>query len=1822
MSIKSLVAKWWEKYNPYELAKSQFIKSGNRDDKIISNRLSHYTAPCQYWIGGLPSVCSNFDGESFKCKLEVKEKPTGYGESGLCDGLGRRSWCSHYSGDPDANEKTCVLPSLEKSGTGKCERSDDGIMFYRAWKREEIKGFNNDSGSSAGMCDGLGMGRGEAGIGTENHEEMYKLRRKCNLYRPWIMGFGAIVPRPFHGGTTSWIDGVSYLPTTTDGIFDGSEADPSSPVRRQLPYVFQVYNMRAHFQKCAYWDNDWGAQFAYDEEFYNEVVVTSDGNPSSEIEPINWCLKWIDDREEAVKPYLEPTLDDADGVPRIIRNIWSERAGSVICNGAHPGCPCYTGKWVYCVDDNMRDGMRITADQILELRFWMNYWTSQEEYDRFFEEKPGPTQNGEADETTPDIYTFTHWHVFDTMDPNESVMYGVRHSMCMPAPLNNREFDPDVYVTKSVVHYPKVNEKIGTSGPAEVRFPTLVRELPHLSSVLPELDVIYPYYSDDPWDFEPCTDSYDPNSHSRVIATQIDDTPGIMVIGHTVREKVLYVINRSLSGGSPIDFYVDRFESAQMLRSKMDYDAYEEFNFKVVDWMLYLKENKPSSFISGISGKYGEFYFGPIELKYGLNKLLILVEWASNQFEFRTRNIICDFYGAAVVQSEFDYSFGDEVYDVTVPKYFSPPAKATGKVSCTGNGSYVSNIFSVYSYYLESTKGEPVTYYSYCIVEYSDNLEIVENWTQLGPSGYVWVDLDDINISYLFEWEIEEAYMTNKNEDYQHCGQYRSRIDLEAVFPKASGNPSQKRIHVGPSCVLLRTKNKKPMPFFNSDWDLNVKYKYRILEPFLGHEHTAKGDNAKIVWPMESYGVKLVKSPFEVVQNGDTFSLPVVGGLRSRGSMNIMAYVSSRKDGRIYVGSATKLLGSCGYVYCRSVDILYAYKAKAQGFRLEPSHGFQTWRGADSAGHDAADHYRMPPCGDHECGVPCYGPMWYPFLDCGNADEIYYNIYTGAGVCTMPVFPPGALKWTNVRFLGPDQYMAWTIVYSSGLESCHSGWLFYYSKADQVRFTGRAKIRTSVSVPEYRFYGWALPPFGNSNREYSERWLTQDFISFIDFSEQKPTVRAEYMPLVMDNLQLYCGLNSFDGKQKYYLDPFSFQPQLSYMEAAFLDEKLSNDDCIRLRWDEIFDIVAQSWCSYPPPVYLGGYIVRYKFKDNSFCWAWPEYWEHIERADDLERLKFLELTRPDYFVDHHKEEHRLICEEGEYYIHFYAPEIEDGELVRYPGISLGDGYIRFFNIIYENYNNDIVDWVDDCVDGLVGGSGGDEEGNIYEEAMGNSWFHDKNTIFSEEAGTEKIDDRRILLGVDGITGEPIYRWYNRGLIAELKKSRLIYLPIEETYSPYNYVSRFPDQENFYHYDSNIDWPVWVWGVIGETEILDGVPIQIVVKGKWGIINKSDRDKANEEDTNNEEDPVDPYSFSLPTIMYGEYTIDDAIHYDDYGRPVFPKMTKYVPGKAAIKGKHTSLEEFEIKVELDRTPKRMVKGVINFQVRLSSSLGQSLCITDVYATTGKYKDHSEPIKVWERKYLVTTSSKIGSFNPDGVDSEIYRYRDIDTRNRGQYFPRVTTNINGEFSSVNKVTGVAGSVVYNEDTPVATDLGNLIEVETTEQKKLYEDAWDKDGFSNITLNVILPPSIKRFLEINNLSFNLSGDMHINSGIIPWENNSLARRYVRPDGLQMPPGHKFQWGANWEKTRCTLFGPVQTVYTPVFVHIGHGPGATSIYHPFHAYAGWPRLEYMEGRLRQIGGAYWNYGFTDLLSKAQNPGSTDLWRPIYWDKDGMPIW
>ena len=622
------IIKWHDDYQPDPHPKSEDITSGLRAT----------TAPCQYWVKGLPIICKHFD-ESAKCNVS---DATGY-NNGNCDYLGRRSWCSHYSCGETmtvaTEEYICIAPDMFRTGLGKRDMSFTEFLVKIPYTRDEILGYNNKD--SVGRCDGRGMGRGAAGFaGVEEletagntdsdiAEELYKLPVVCRHYKPYIMGFGAIKPRPM---------GESVL--HGEDIYDGTSADPLSSLTRYLPLIFHMYNMRARSKKCAYWDQDFGVDFEMDYSGgYASIVLSED--------PLTECTC----EEKECEPYKTITDEWLPNTSDTLMDVLTKEKG-IVCNGAKPECPCYTSKWKYCVDKKMRDGMRITAEQIMELRFYIAAWQTKERYDSLFEEKPGTSGN-----TTSDIFTFDKWEKLGSK-VEDSIMKGKRIYQCFPVPLNNAEFDADVYLTKDSIIYPKAQFEKGTLGENESSFPTLVRDI-STDFDIPPLDVIFPYVSEDPWSEAPCAEKGIEEIGTMPFASCRLENPEITTFGYTVMEKIVYVINTTGAGFGGI---LNEYREKRI--STLDKKIRKEAN-ALIEGIIHscFKDTRLLKYAAtSISNQYGYFSVGPVQLKYGCeNELVIICMWTPSEYEVVFRGVEPTLYGAYIVQSGFDFKYERDV---------------------------------------------------------------------------------------------------------------------------------------------------------------------------------------------------------------------------------------------------------------------------------------------------------------------------------------------------------------------------------------------------------------------------------------------------------------------------------------------------------------------------------------------------------------------------------------------------------------------------------------------------------------------------------------------------------------------------------------------------------------------------------------------------------------------------------------------------------------------------------------------------------------------------------------------------------------------------------------------------------------------------------------------------------------------------------------------------------------------------------------------------------------------------------------------------------
>ena len=120
----------------------------------------------------------------------------------------------------------------------------------------------------------------------------------------------------------------------------------------------------------------------------------------------------------------------------------------------------------------------------------------------------------------------------------------------------------------------------------------------------------------------------------------------------------------------------------------------------------------------------------------------------------------------------------------TLPAFFSPPALLEGYVHCIGGR--VGTMKLLYNKYIFGVESDTVQH-SYCINEYTEDGVTVTKWARIGPTGYIWVELDELNLSYLFDFEVTEATIIDTAElepGEESCSGGYNLIDLEIIYPK------------------------------------------------------------------------------------------------------------------------------------------------------------------------------------------------------------------------------------------------------------------------------------------------------------------------------------------------------------------------------------------------------------------------------------------------------------------------------------------------------------------------------------------------------------------------------------------------------------------------------------------------------------------------------------------------------------------------------------------------------------------------------------------------------------------------------------------------------------------------------------------------------------------------------------------------------------------------------------------------------------------------------------------------------------------------------
>lgn len=1765
---------------------------------------------CQYYMKGLPAICvwwtegapSDPEGTTtsgqFYCSY-VKEntsdnpqdpipaEPSGFNFT-QCDFLGRRQWCDKYekSVDDDLEEWTCAAPNPYLTGLGKKSLGDEAATFAPI-PRDDIWGFNDiNDGTGKGLCDCHGMGRGPAGCArtvvdgassqrqSEVEEEIQKIPLICNYYRPYQMGFGIIDPAKKLPGDYL-LDGT----ITEQGWNRAQEWEAN--VEYRLPLNYEMYNHRAKFQKCQWWAKDSGSDYIMD-GFSVIIEDEAEGDPFED-DSFGGKIIFCENTDTAVAPYNHRLLTASGGSYWVegsslgLENVWAP-AGGPVCNGCRPDCPGYSGRWVYITNDKMLPGMPVTANQILELRFWSSEWDTKEDYDKYYEQKPNFD-----DARTSALFTFTKWQHLDVVEPDKSIMLGKKLDLCLPAPINDREFTRE-YVTEEEITYANVDtygKSTGTNAPEQYHFPSLVRN-PQFLDMNP-LTILYPYYNDDIFDIEICVQQ-GPAGHIKRHNTIYGDS--IRTIGYTLTDKKVYIINTT---EVPIDSSLRSISGAFKLTNTII--KYNMFRF-IINAIELAKKEYPDYIIEATSDSdYGYFISDPIKLKYeAINDLLICVDYGDGTWEWRWRKVNSLWYGGLVKQTAYEHVYPEETdigYENDQPTSIDP--FATARVEAVNMGHAVNSaLLSSYSF---ENQISGITYFSWYIAWKHIEDSPQSDWAPIGNSNLILVEIDDINLNYIFDWEIESARLEAKTEVDEEGAETKiggenipDIIELEVL------NDIQADNNLPPSFCILKPIDDIRYRFFNSVWELYISYKYKI---FSNNNPGEGGDNIELAdYVSGGYTTgynRYGKSPYDIGSNTG-----IIDNITT-GPIGILGYFYD-ENGRIVSTNATKALVNITREICRPVEIKYEYYTVDDEWVLTPESGFCIDIAEKRKTGQQVKVKEIPACGDHEGAFPIKwdAPMWFPYDFCRGFE--LYDEWTICNRCQSGYIGPindgvavdangrpiliadTALKRNDFRYCGPHKYKAFGAVRDARPTPCNCACVFYYvdSRAATVNFSGFCNIREQVDEIIYRDSGWVVPPYGNKGRDFIERYLSIDYEMYFD---DKLNAFTSWLPLVMDHSALYfpdfnCFVTSTPDDTYYALqasysrEPFLYTNQLNYFMGDHLAEYLLED---RYRFDDVFEIHHEGNCSYPKPKYIISGVTKavlYHFKDVDFAWAWQEYWKDIERASDEEgRFRFLELERPKYRWNVYKKEHRFITDEGNHTLVYTPPELDtDGNMINYPTIGLDGGKERPFEIIYPEgtYSNlNKVIWKDVGGASVVDGSSDDD--NIYEKTMQDPWIHDIDTVFDITAVTGTENANQIVTSVDGLTGDETINYYNTGLIANITRDKLDYLP-KNSYELI-YVNGTDTLGNFTGGDYNIS--VSHDALYQGEDILPGdfnwdkdyisiIPVsfddtisiyKLNIKGLWGSALKADGKNYN--------------YIARPAVSIAATFVDDST-----GQPrsnysaVISEVV--LPENEILDG---NLEEYVIELKFALGPLELIgnKKIKNFSINITGYIDYFICINNITLTIAELKtlDNSniqtENIKVWERKYNVSKMTGV-SHNLDGPED--YIQYDLDRKKAGQYFPFAGSRFeNEEFDSTDaqsKMRSVACGIRYTApvSVPITYDTVKIIELE--KQRDIYNWASkNKDSLGDaLSFSGFTPPKIEQALLKNGVIYENFKNMYINSDRLIWELQERTKRFKQYD-FWRPGGHSYEWSQYWRQETCFLFDSLHTIFEGDFRHYDHPYG-----------------------------------------------------------------
>lgn len=1262
-----------------------------------------------------------------------------------------------------------------------------GQRFVEGGSKWLIEQIN---GYNGGACDGAGT------------------TTTCSGYSPYHMAFSSIQPDLYPYAAD--LDGFSTVP---------------SGLEFRLPLYYDVAYSRAQLSRCRWWTGE-------AEPF---TIDSTTGRIN------NLPHKCANTSDEKIQEYWTNHTYDKD------LGMWKAP-----CNGAKPECPGYTGVcWEYCVDEKMKQGDKVLAEQVLELRYYLykENWNADKYKSSF---------------SNPDIQAWTgtvHQKIDDLLQPYEiQWLIDAWH----------------VYFTDFEYFHTDRKKTPLTAGTQSNNYdglyPDLVKELkdiplkPIIRNKFEVLDLPDGKFNV----FESCDISHDE----------------VIIMGDTFwYSSTAYAINLS----DPELSFLPKAELLQyasvfeMDRSWVSSNGkFEQFYSKLSASLEFILKAMPEKMpLSDISGA-GMFYI-KAHTFWGDNDIIVF-DKGSGTWEYDHIHFKKLFVSGIIGQTSFELN-GEGTTDY-LPSYqddFMAYSNNNGTITFTffpmissklGDTSHLAYIYNdavrcrlPANPAISSTNDTYVVCYKLYKIKFATNLNLTipnGELRVLGNSGYILVTITDVNKSLsnaIKPWEIEgKMYLYYSEDDY---------IEMVA-HEKATDRLEVNQFIICPKDI---TKFKQV-----------CKDTYLKIENIYLYEKHSFGQ----VPEFEYFGYEVVGDDY--VGEDDSLiyhdAVPSLIGVDNMFILTKFGYdpliisaVVKGMTGLIKGQIKTKMITWVRQPYCRDVEIYYKWEASYKKYTLLPE--FECYGKPDKRYHldengkplSITNAY-IPPCGDHDLSFfSGKGAMWYPYGDCDPYDryQITGNL-TEWDISIMDPFlagvdPPHG-QW-DIRMMGPATYFGETCGTHATLRNCLCDWSFCNEeKIGKNRFAGYARYRGGMDILSkeraLRSDG-SLPKFGNVYRDFLRSYRSIDNIDYYVYEEATSqfSSKHKWVPAnefytssdlsikTSDYLYLTYSSSDYYNDDSFFINPFGLYLANNTIEGITIKEKMhaGSEGLYRFRFEDVFNThnsiagIYYPFPRFPSFKMVGGVpvpvIAWYTYKDfpaggsdESIQWVWQERWGDLDRGvivndhtfeyeylgghlilsdastidgyidsnytDDNGSIKgrhlFLNIDYPDYRYDYEKVEHRLVCDEGDSIITILPPESSEPGIfeTNYWTIKLNNGPQRYFDATGA--------WVD-----------GDNETKIlYDTCTQSPWVTDV-TLF--DTGYNSIDpiEERTLVDYDEF-GDEIKTYYQRGLNISIDSYKMNLLPSSVVFLSFdNYEVRFVDypsctsEDNPYHALETGEW---------------------------------------------------------------------------------------------------------------------------------------------------------------------------------------------------------------------------------------------------------------------------------------------------------------------------------------------------------------------------------------------------------------------------------